>query len=229
MGATEERFHLEIKGRFRKRVVLANVPSFRFFVPGEHANVPSFRGTCERTLVPVFVPREHPPKPPFCNPPFCVLPKDFSGRYGFSTTGLESFSLRPKVPQNWAKRFSFGGGRVRFFLLCYCAIWLFFVSEVFEKGLAVRGGCREEIPLPEIEASFLYLFSYARLGEGGTHYWRLFGAVFGRLFVANALKPTLFRNLCFLPNFWVSTRAIGCRVPMCFPWRLLRATSCCQP
>ena len=33
----------ETKGRFRKRVVLANVPSFRFFVPGEHANVPSFR------------------------------------------------------------------------------------------------------------------------------------------------------------------------------------------
>ena len=29
----------EIKGRFRKRVVLANVPSFR----GEHENVPSFR------------------------------------------------------------------------------------------------------------------------------------------------------------------------------------------
>ena len=33
----------EIKGQFRKRVVLANVPSFRFFVPREHANVPSFR------------------------------------------------------------------------------------------------------------------------------------------------------------------------------------------
>ena len=43
-------------GRFRKRVVLANVT----FVPGEHANVPSFRfrfgGTSECTLVPVFVP-----------------------------------------------------------------------------------------------------------------------------------------------------------------------------
>ena len=38
-----ETFHREIKGRFRKRVVLANVPSFRVFVPGEHANVPSFR------------------------------------------------------------------------------------------------------------------------------------------------------------------------------------------
>ena len=33
----------DTKGWFRKRVVLVNVPSFRFFVPGEHANVPSFR------------------------------------------------------------------------------------------------------------------------------------------------------------------------------------------
>ena len=33
----------ETKGRFRKRVVLANVASFWSFVPGEHANVPSFR------------------------------------------------------------------------------------------------------------------------------------------------------------------------------------------
>ena len=31
------------KGRFRKRVVLANVPSFWFFGLVEHANVPSFR------------------------------------------------------------------------------------------------------------------------------------------------------------------------------------------
>ena len=50
------RFHREIKGRFRKRVVLANVPSFRFsfrgnmrtyprsgFRSGQHPNVPSFR------------------------------------------------------------------------------------------------------------------------------------------------------------------------------------------
>ena len=50
--------------------------------------------------------------------------KNFGGRYGFpgfymvfvSTTGLESFSFRPeKLP----KKFSFGGGRVRFFLLCF--------------------------------------------------------------------------------------------------------------
>ena len=38
----------------------------------------------------------------------------------------------------------------------------------FEKGLADRGGGQEGIPpVPEIEASFLYPFSYAPLGEGG--------------------------------------------------------------
>ena len=52
--------------------------------------------------------------------------KDFGDRYGFpgfhrvfisdiNTTNLESFSLRP---EKFPKRFSFGGGRVRFFLLC---------------------------------------------------------------------------------------------------------------
>ena len=43
--------------------------SFWFFVPGEHANVPSFwfrsRGTSKCALAPVFIPGEHPPKPPF--------------------------------------------------------------------------------------------------------------------------------------------------------------------
>ena len=58
------------KGWFSKRVVLANVPSFRCFVPGEHANVPSFRFSFRGNirmylLVLVFIPREHPPKPPF--------------------------------------------------------------------------------------------------------------------------------------------------------------------
>ena len=71
------------KGRFRKRVVLANVPSFRFSFRGNMRTYPrsgfSFRrnirmyprsgfrsgGTSECTLVPVFVPGEHPPKPPF--------------------------------------------------------------------------------------------------------------------------------------------------------------------
>ena len=64
------RAHWEIKGRFRKRVVLANVPSFRFsfqgnlrtyprsgFCSGEHPNVASFRGNIRQ---------DHPfGKPPF--------------------------------------------------------------------------------------------------------------------------------------------------------------------
>ena len=46
----------ETKGRFRKRVVLANVPSFRVFGTGEHPHVPSFR---------FFGAREHPNVPSF--------------------------------------------------------------------------------------------------------------------------------------------------------------------
>ena len=49
-------FHWEIKGRFRKR-----------------------GGFGERTLVPVFVPGEHPPKPPFWKPPFCQHQKGLLG------------------------------------------------------------------------------------------------------------------------------------------------------
>ena len=41
-----------------------------------------------------------------------------------------------------------------------------FEVRSFEKGLADRGGWREEIlPMPEIEASFLHPFSYAPSGE----------------------------------------------------------------
>ena len=81
--------HWKIKGRFRKRAVLANVPSFRFSFQGNvHQNHPfgnhpfvntkkghweikgGFQkgGFGERTLVPVFVPGEHPPKPPLRGP-----------------------------------------------------------------------------------------------------------------------------------------------------------------
>ena len=56
--------------------------------------------------------------------------KDFGRRYGFpgfhrvfvSTTGPESFSLRP---EKFSKRFSFGGGSVRFLLL-----WMKVLSEL---------------------------------------------------------------------------------------------------
>ena len=75
--------HWEIKGRFRKRAVLANVPSFRFSFRGNirrnrpfgnHPFVNTKKGHWEikgrfqkggfgkGTLVPVFVPGEHPPK-----------------------------------------------------------------------------------------------------------------------------------------------------------------------
>ena len=54
-------------------MVLANVPSFRFAFWGNIRTYPrsGFRsgGTSERTLVPVSVLGEHPPKPPFCKPP----------------------------------------------------------------------------------------------------------------------------------------------------------------
>ena len=87
----------EIEGRFRKRVVLANVPSFRFSFQGNirrnhpfgnHPFVSTKKGHWEtkgrfpkgwfwRTyLVPVFVPGEHPPKPPFWKPRFCEPPTD---------------------------------------------------------------------------------------------------------------------------------------------------------
>ena len=70
------------------------------------------------------------------------------------------------------------------------------IIRSFEKGLAERGGWHEEIlHRPEIQASFLYPFSYAPLGEGGTYFWRTFWALFGGLFVANPLPPTPFRNL----------------------------------
>ena len=62
-------FHWVTKGRFQKRVVLANVPSFRSSFWGNIQMYPrsGFRsgGTSECTPVPLFVPSEHPPKPPF--------------------------------------------------------------------------------------------------------------------------------------------------------------------
>ena len=72
------------QGRFCKRAVLANVPSFRFLVPGNIRMYPRSgwsRGTSERTLVPVFGTGEHPPKPPFWKPPNCEPP--ILGKYAF--------------------------------------------------------------------------------------------------------------------------------------------------
>ena len=52
------------------------------FVPGEHANVPSFRSEC--TLVLVFVPGEHPPKPPFWKTTLFVNPRLMSEYQGYA-------------------------------------------------------------------------------------------------------------------------------------------------
>ena len=50
----------------------------------------------------------------------------------------------------------------------------------FEKGLADRGGWREEIlHMPGIQASFLYPFSYAPLGEEDTFLENVFGSFWG--------------------------------------------------
>ena len=63
----------------------------------------------------------------------------------------------------------------------------------FEKGLADRGGWREEIPhMPEIQASFLYPFSYAPLGEGGHVSGELFW-----LFLGVCLPPPTSRQPLF--------------------------------
>ena len=54
----------------------------------------------------------------------------------------------------------------------------------FEKGLADRGGWREEtLQRPEIQASFLYPFSYAPLGE-----WGHISGELLRLFIIARLK-----------------------------------------
>ena len=54
-------------------------------VPREHANVPSFRfryrETSECTLVPVFVPGEHPPNPPFWKTTLLSTPKEVAWQH----------------------------------------------------------------------------------------------------------------------------------------------------
>ena len=59
------------------------------FVPGEHPNVPSFRLFIpgEHPNVPsfrLFVSGEHPPKPPFWKPPFCQPQKGGLKRWSLS-------------------------------------------------------------------------------------------------------------------------------------------------
>ena len=51
----------------------------------------------------------------------------------------------------------------------------------FEKGLAGRGGWREEIlPMGEIQTSFLCPFSYATISRRGTQFWEsIIGCIWG--------------------------------------------------
>ena len=64
--------------------------------------------------------------------------------------------------------------------------------------MADRGGWREEIlHMPEIQASFLYLFSYAPLGEGG----RISGELFWSL-LGGCLLPTPSRQPPFETSIW---------------------------
>ena len=75
----------------------------------------------------------------------------------------------------------------------------------FEKGLADKGGCREEIlPMPEIAASFLCPFSYAPLGEGGHITGEHFLAVFGV-----CLSPTPSRQPLFETSDSMVCRTYG--------------------
>ena len=74
--------------------------------------------------------------------------KDFGGRYGLlgfqrafvSTTGLESFTLQP---EKFPKRFSFGGGRVRFFfsVMTFSDVFFFpvpFLASPFDLRLSCQ-------------------------------------------------------------------------------------------
>ena len=71
-----------------------------------------------------------------------------------------------------------------------------FYIRGFEKGLADRGGWREEIlAMPEIQASFLHPFSCSSLRKRWAQFWGTIFAAFGGLSVANPLPPTPFRNL----------------------------------
>ena len=72
---------------------------------------------------------------------------------------------------------------------CHATLGSVLLVRGFEKGLGDRGGWREEI---EIQASFLYPFSYAPLGEGG----HISGGLFW-LFLEVCLPPTPSRQPLF--------------------------------
>ena len=71
------------------------------FCSGEHANVPAFRFFVGGTLVPVFVPGKHSPKPPFWKttqfwqPPIFVLLGTLDFRFFFFFRGFSHLVLFP--------------------------------------------------------------------------------------------------------------------------------------
>ena len=87
------------EGRFPKRAVLANVPSFRFSFPGNRRTYPRSgfrsRGTSECTLVPFFVPGEHPPKPPFWKTTLVSTPENCLGFFGGRCNSYREFEWFP--------------------------------------------------------------------------------------------------------------------------------------
>ena len=79
----------EIRGWFCKRVVLANLPSFRFSFPGERANVPSFQLSFQGNI------RQNQPfgKPPFGQPREQVL----SASRAVIISGQNLAKKKPKI------------------------------------------------------------------------------------------------------------------------------------
>ena len=91
--------------------------------------------------------------------------------------------------------FSYGDFSFNWKLPAYSGALLLTVDNFrsFEKGLADRGGWREEtLQRPEIQAPFLYPFSYAPLGEWG----HISGELLG-LFLGVSLLPTPSRQPLF--------------------------------
>ena len=86
--------------------------------------------------------------------------EDFGGGYGFpgfyrvlvSTTGMESFSLRP---EKFSKRFSFGGGCVRFSLLCDLALAMDAICDLGRSVLCTFGKWPKKAPNLSQIRSFL--------------------------------------------------------------------------
>ena len=135
---------------FSKRVVLANVPSFRFFLR---------TGTSECTLVPVFVPGEHAPKPPFwpttllANHPF-GNPREFKEMLAVSFLVLQACI-------SFLRCFSQSGALLRSGDLSGTSVWRpqsrYIVSRIERRiKFPQNQRCRGKIALhPQIKVSHL--------------------------------------------------------------------------